>query len=316
MGGVPGRPCLTAGRDLEKTRILLPMILDTFHRPVLLPKVIELLNIRKGSNYIDATVGGGGYALEIYKLGGHVLGIDLDEAAVRQVREKNKEIILFRGNFSRMDDFAAKTGFKEVAGIIFDLGLSSYQLDKSGRGFSYKRDEPLDMRFDNRAGLTARDIINNYSKALLYEIFTKNAEELHSRTIADAIVRTRTLKGAISSTFTLRDIVIKAVTAGDQKGTHKILTRIFQAVRMEVNREMENLESGLTKSVNLLTKEGRLIVISFHSLEDRLIKNFFKNESRRGRVKILTGKAQRATWQEIKINSRAKSAKLRALEKL
>lgn len=315
-------------------RITLPMILPEnlpaqagFHTPVLLPRVMEGLDVKPGKKYIDATLGGGGYTDEILKLGGIVLGIDQDQDAIDFVRQKyqiNKDIFLEHGNFRDLKEIAHSYGFNQVAGILFDLGMSSYQLEKSGRGFSYQGDEPLDMRMDKNLESTAADIINKFSKEQLYEIFTKYAEELNSRAIAQAVTGARSLKGEISTTrqlsVILNEVLEKLYRNEKVESKHRKIrqtkARIFQALRIKVNYELENLETGLTQAIELLEREGRVIVLSYHSLEDRLVKFKFKKYESQGLIKIITRKPIIPGESEIFQNPRARSAKLRIAQKL
>ncbi len=307
------------------------MILSTeYHLPVLLPEVLNGLSVQKGAKYIDATLGGGGYAFEIVKLGGVVLGIDQDQEAIDYVREKledrswrleaEKNLFLDQGNFANLKKIAKKQGFTRVSGIIFDLGMSTYQLKHSNRGFSFSRDEPLDMRMDKKETVRAADIINNYSKERLYEIFTKFAEELHSGAIISAILRARSLK-RILTTKELATIVVNALREDIglkefEKYKNSTLARIFQALRIVVNNEIENLRKGLEQAEELLLPKGRLIVLSYHSLEDRLVKSFFKSLKRKGKLEILTKKAIVPEKSEIMANPKSRSVRLRIAEEL
>lgn len=308
-------------------KITLPMILtSSFHEPVLLSRVIESLGIKKDKKYIDATLGGGGYTDEILKSGGIVLGIDQDQDAIDFVRQKfqtGKELFLEQGNFGDLKKIAHKYGFDEVGGIIFDLGMSTYQLENSGRGFSYQRDEQLDMRMDKRNELTASEVINSYSREKLYEIFTKYAEELNSGAIAGAIVRARTVK-RISTTGGLAKLIEEILdrVIGRESGYQKLKlcqetkARIFQALRIEVNDELGNLNRGLKDGIDLLESGGRIAVLSYHSLEDRRVKLVFKKEAGSGRLKIINSEIYRALRQERQENPKARSAKLRIAEKI
>lgn len=317
------------------------MILNrSFHTPVLLPQVIKSLNVRKGRKYIDATLGGGGYAFEILKLGGIVLGIDQDQDAIDYVREKlkdgsclpageagkleeRKNLYLEHGNFRDLKKIAHSKGFGEVAGIIFDLGMSSYQIEGSGRGFSYRKNEPLDMRMDKKNKLKASDLINTYSKDELYEIFTKYSEEIHSRPIAEAIVRARSLEGKIDKTGQLTKIIEGVLERIDPAGKlnktkayQGTKARIFQALRIAVNNELENLKSGLEQAFELLDLDGRLSVLTYHSLEDRIVKLTFKDKKYKSKLKDLKIGYLEPDWQEIKSNPKARSAKLRSVERI
>jgi len=271
----------------------------SLHKPVLLKEVIKVLNIRKGKKYIDATFGGGGHTKEILERGGVVLGIDWDPETIEKQITKNKELILEKGNFKNLRQIAKRRGFEKVAGILFDLRLSSWQIEKSGRGFSYLRDEPLDMRMDPNQKLTAVDIINTSSKEELDEIFTRFGEEINSGAIANAIVSARPIK----TTRELAELIGKDVGK---------LARTFQALRIIVNDELDNLKTALLQAIELLEKEGRLVIISFHSLEDRIVKFALKDSN----LKIVTKRPIRSSREEIKANVRARSARMRAAERI
>lgn len=309
----------------------MPMILGSFHTPVLLNEVLDALNVSPGKIYIDATIGGGGHSLGIVKRGGRVLGIDQDQEAIQFVtREKDRgypydKLVICEGNFKDIGKLAGEFGFKKVDGILFDLGVSSFQIDNSGRGFSFHKDENLDMRMSKRGEKSAKDIINHYSRERLYEIFAQNAEELNSRPIADAIFRTRTVKkGEIGTTKELAEIiesVLKKIHPNaDRRNFDHIktatLARIFQAIRIEVNDELAAIKDALRQSVDLLNPEGRIAVISFHSLEDRIVKLFFEEKKKENTLRIVTKRPLQATYDETKENKRAHSAKLRVAEKI
>lgn len=317
----------------------------SFHKPVLLSLVIEALKVEPGKKYIDATIGGGGYAFEIVKRGGIVLGIDQDRDAIKYIkkilRDKDIKILsekfdkslnilvsqypnitLVQGNFANLKSITSKYGFEKVAGIIFDLGISSHQLEKSDRGFSYEGDEPLDMRMDKNIRFDAGALLNNYSEDRLYEIFSIYAEELHSRAIAKAIVRARSLKKELKGTGELSDIikdVLNRIYLSKTTDTYRIFqktkARIFQAIRIEVNNEMENLEGGLTEGIDLLDNTGRIVVLSYHSLEDRKVKMIFRRMQSMNILAILNIPLK-AQFEEIKSNSKARSAKIRAAQKI
>lgn len=249
------------------------------HTPVLLKAAIEGLNVKPGGKYIDATFGEGGHSLEILNKGGDVLGIEADERQyqISKIKYQNyilnsKNLILIRNNFKNIEEIAKENGFEEADGVLFDLGLSMRQLNESGRGFSYKKpEEPLDMRLDLKQELTASQILNNKSKEEIYELLIKNSEELNSWKIAEAIVETRKSK-EIKKVGDLVNILAK-VGLDDERTK----ARVFQALRIEVNDEFENLKKGLNGALNILKREGRIVVITFHSLEDRIVKRFIKN---------------------------------------
>lgn len=279
------------------------------HRPVLLHKVLEYLDVRKGEKYIDATVGMGGHALEIVKQGGIVLGIDRDRESLKKSKTVAQNLILAHGNFRDIKKIAVKKGFTKVAGILFDLGLSSWQIEKSGRGFSYMRNEPLDMRLNVNDEATAEDILNRSSRDKLYELFTKFGEEERSRRIADALIRARPLK----TTYDLVDVVRSVVGVG--RRSTGVIARIFQAIRIAVNHELESFRIALPCAQTLLAQNSKLLIISFHSLEDRIVKHTFTGWERRNLGKVLTKKPITPSQSEIQQNIRARSAKLRVFTK-
>lgn len=244
------------------------------HTPVLLQQAIENLNIKKDGFYIDATLGEGGYSHAILEKGGKVLAIDLDKNQLTSSRVNGLTgLKLIEGNFADIEKIAKKNSFFPVDGIIFDLGLSMAQMTDSGRGFSYKKDnEPLDMRMSDRIKKKASDLVNSLKVEDLYQILAGNSEELKSREIALEIVRRRQIK-KISTVSDLIHVIDRA--AGEKN--NRVYRRIFQALRIEVNDEFNNLKKGLVGAVSILKKDGRILVISFHSLEDRIVKNFVKN---------------------------------------
>lgn len=290
---------------------------ESDHKPVLLNEVLEFLAVRERERYIDATVGRGGHAIEIIRRGGVLLGIDRDAETINHLKREwrqQENIVnwqLVTGNFSDIKQIATKTGFTDVHGVLFDLGLSSWQLEQSGRGFSYQRDEPLDMRMSLDASFTAADLLNNSTRQELYEIFTRFGEEQHSRRLAKAVFRARPLK----STGELREL-LSGETPGRQQDKLRTVARVFQAVRIAVNREISNLKLALPQALELLKTGGRLLVISFHSLEDRTVKQIYLAAEKENRGKIITKKPLRPTPEEVKRNRRANAAKLRVLEKL
>lgn len=296
---------------------------NNYHTPALLKETIEGLNVRPGRQYIDATLGGGGHCIEIIRHGGNVLGIDCDPEAIDYVRESIKYQVLsiknnsklVRGNFAHLKEIAQNQGFTKVAGILFDLGVSSHQLEVPERGFSFNTDAPLDMRMDPSLRVTAANLINGLNEGELYELFIKYSEEYDSRAIARAVVRARTLK-PIKTCNELADIIIRARGGRREKDRTHPATRVFQALRIAVNDELNNLKEALPQAVDLLESGGRLVILSFHSLEDRIVKNFFKEQAEKGFLNILTSKPIRPKEQEIKINPRSRSAKLRMAEKL
>lgn len=278
-----------------------------FHQPVLLKETMTFLRILRGRRYIDATVGGGGHAVEILKRGGRVLGIDCDPIALDRLQSicKDPALTLVRGNFAYLRKIAQKAGFSKVAGVLFDLGVSSYQLADPARGFSFGSSFPPDMRMDPSLKTTAADLVNSLKKEELYEIFSKFGEEKHAFRVAEAIICTRALK-PIESCRELTEIILGA--GGSEK-------RCFQALRIAVNNELENLKKALPQAVDLLEQGGRLVVISFHSLEDRIVKVFFRRREKGGDFRVLTRKPVCPTEEEIERNPRSRSAKMRVGEK-
>lgn len=250
------------------------------HTPVLLQQVIESLNISAHGKYIDATFGEGGYTREIHNHKGKVLAIDLDRSQLLSsdlIKESNSldsrlrgnDIVLVQGNFAEIEKIAKENDFFPVDGVIFDLGLSMKQYEDSKRGFSYKKlNEPLDMRIDNSFKLTARDLIKKSTINELYEIFAKNSEEIKSKEIAESIKSAKKVE-------LVRDLIYAIDRAVGYKSS-SVYARIFQALRIAVNGEFDNLKKGLEGAVNILNKNGRIVVVSFHSLEDRIVKNFVK----------------------------------------
>jgi 16S rRNA (cytosine1402-N4)-methyltransferase len=294
--------------------------MGSVHKPVLLQEVIESLQVKPGALYIDATFGGGGHSLEILKHGGHILGIDQDPEAIVRFEQNGqfakaktqKDIQVVKGNFKDIEKIAQENGFEKVAGILFDLGLSSDQLDVSGRGFTLRYDEPLDMRMDMTSSMTAEEIINTWSEDELYELFIKMGEERNARLIAQKIIKVRK-ESPITTTGKLV-IAIEEVTK--TRGKIHPATQVFMALRIAVNNELEVLKNGLHQAFNLLEPKGRMAVISFHSLEDRIVKITFKHMEEQGLGKIITKKPLVAGEQETVENRRARSAKLRVFEKI
>jgi len=297
-----------------------------FHKSVLLKEVLEYLQVKKGKKYIDGTLGGGGHTFGILNLGGKVLGIDCDQDAIDFVKSKirdskfkiDKDVFLVQGNFKDIDKIARLKKFKNVDGIIFDLGLSTNQLEDRTRGFSFQKDAPLDMRMDKKLQVTAEHLVNILTKGELYELFTKMGEERRARSIAESIVGARRIK-PIRTTRDLSLIVQKAYGIKKKELTlferQKINKRVFQALRIAVNDELNNLKVALPKALNLLGEKGRLGVISFHSLEDRIVKRTFLSFEKENMGRIITSKPVTPTLEEIRENRRSKSAKLRFFEK-
>lgn len=284
------------------------------HRPVLLKEALELLDVRCGRKYIDATLGGGGHAVEIVKRGGILLGIDCDPEAIGHARSRLKQgagnWMLERGNFRDIDKITKKHGFEKVAGVLLDLGMSTLQLE-SERGFSFQKDASLDMRMDTSLKVTAAKLLNSLNEDELAQIFQKFGEERLAVVLAAAIVRSRRIE-PIQTTADLVSLIEQSL--GRRHRIHPA-TKVFQALRIAVNDELENLKVALPETVELLQSGGRLVAISFHSLEDRIIKREFARLASKGEVRWLTKKPLRPSEEELSFNPRARSAKLRALEK-
>lgn len=287
------------------------------HIPVLLEEAVEGLNVTNGKHFIDATLGGGGHTGLILQKGGIVLGIDQDIDAVdfvsqnQELRIKNEELRVVKGNFEDIKKIATENEFEKIDGILFDFGVSSYQLDNSGRGFSIRRDEELDMRMDMEATLSALDVVNSYPKDKLIDIFYTYGEEHNAKKIAEAIIERRR-KTEIRTTKELKEICEKI---SHKDGPIHPATKIFQAIRIEVNNEIGVIKKGVNDAVELLAPHGRLVAISFHSLEDRVIKQMFEALKRQGVGIVITKKPLVADDIEVTGNKRARSAKMRIFEK-
>ena len=294
----------------------------TYHTPVLLKEVVNQLQPRSGSLYVDCTVGGGGHAREILRAcgpAGQLIGLDWDEEAIAAAREKLSEfgarVQLVRANFVELDRVLMSLGMTAVDGVVFDLGVSSRQFDEPTRGFSFQREGPLDMRMSRQLGATARDVLRTASVEELARIFRVYGEERRARAIAREIDRAR-VRQPIETTTQLARLV-ERVLGPKRSATHPA-TRVFQALRIYVNNELENLRRGLEVATRSLKSGGRVAVISFHSLEDRIVKWFFIEQSRSETptLRIVTRKPITPTDEEISENPRARSAKLRVAEKV
>ena len=294
----------------------------TYHTPVLLKEVVNQLQPRSGSLYVDCTVGGGGHAREILRAcgpAGQLIGLDWDEEAIAAAREKLSEygarVQLVRANFVELDRVLMSLGMTAVDGVVFDLGVSSRQFDEPTRGFSFQREGPLDMRMSRQPGATARDVLRTASVEELARIFRVYGEERRARAIAREIDRAR-VRQPIETTTQLARLV-ERVLGPKRSATHPA-TRVFQALRIYVNNELENLRRGLEVATRSLKSGGRVAVISFHSLEDRMVKWFFIEQSRSETptLRIVTRTPITPADEEISENPRARSAKLRVAEKV
>jgi 16S rRNA (cytosine1402-N4)-methyltransferase len=296
---------------------------ERVHEPVLLKEVIEYLNVGKNKNYVDCTIGEGGHAIEILKRNepkGKVLGIEIDLELYKKLKkEKPERLILVNDSYTNLKEIIKRENFKNVYGVLFDPGVSSWHIEKSGRGFSFLRDEPLIMRYDwnliKEPKLTAEKIVNEWPEREIERILREFGEEKFAKRIVREIVKARKAK-PIRTTLQLVEVIKKAVPSFYQHRKIHFATKVFQALRIAVNNELENLKIALPQAIDVLEKGGRLVVISFHSLEDRIVKNFLKEKEREGRIKILTKKPIKPSKEEIIKNPRSRSAKLRAVLKI
>ena len=291
------------------------------HVPVLQKEVLQYLAPKPGENVIDGTVGGGGHAqfiLEKNGPDGRLLGIDWDLGQIKNsklaLQKYTDRILLIQDSCANIKNIVEKENFTPVHGILLDLGYSSWQLEQSEKGFSFQKNEPLDMRYGGDE-LTAEKIINEYSELGIQKILEEYGEEKFAKQIAREIGRERKRK-KIEMTFELVAVIEKAVPEKFKHGKIHCATRTFQALRIEVNHELENLKKVLPDAVSVLAPGGRLVVISFHSLEDRIVKDFFRQGSKTGTIKIMTKKPITAAEEEIAVNPRSRSAKLRAITKI
>lgn len=291
------------------------------HFPVMKEEVIQLLNPKPGENFVDCTLGEGGHSmamLERNKPHGKVLGIDSDPEILEKLKLKVKDadfkerLVLVCENFANLGTIIRKYDFKPVSGVLFDLGLSSWHLEESGRGFSFLRNEPLDMRYNPSNALTAEAIVNFWSLKEIEKILRLYGQERFSRRIAEEIVKSRPLK----TTVDLVMAVERATPSWYHRGRIHFATKTFQALRIAVNSELENLEKALPQALDIMESGGRLVVIAFHSLEDRIVKNFMRNKAKEGSLKILTKKPVRPSREEVAENPRSRSARLRAAVKV
>ena len=306
------------------------------HVSVLLEETVAQLNIQPNGIYVDGTLGGAGHAYEVCsRLGenGRFIGIDQDEAAILTGKERlapfGDKVTIVRNNYCNMPTVLKELGVEKVNGIVLDLGVSSYQLDTAERGFSYKEDGPLDMRMDNRQTLTAKDIVNGYSEMELYRIIRDYGEDKFAKNIAKHIVRMREEK-ELTTTYELNEAIKAAIPMKIRKNTGHPSKKTFQAIRIELNKELEVLNNTLQDMIDLLDEGGRICIITFHSLEDRIVKSIFrKNENpctcppsfpmcmcgKKSKGKVITRKPILPSEEEMGRNRRSKSAKLRVFEK-
>lgn len=284
------------------------------HKSVLLDEAICYLKIGKDKKYIDATFGLGGHSKEIVKRGGQVLGIEADRDTWEKVSKdlNSSKINVICGNFKSLKQIANKNGFSKVDGILFDLGISSWQIEESKRGFSYLRDEDLDMRFNpGEQEETAADLIRTLNCEHLSTLIAKYGEEEKAEELAKIIIQERK-KRPIKSTKRLREIIYENFSYLPKPRQINMLSRTFQALRIAVNDELNNLKEGIRQAIDLLDSSGRLVIISFHSLEDRIVKFSLRDKQ----LLVLTKKPILSKFEELELNIRARSAKLRAAQKI
>lgn len=307
------------------------------HTSVLLEETIEALNVKPDGIYLDGTLGGGGHACEVCRRlndQGRFYGIDQDEAAVeaagKRLEEFGSRVTIIRDNYCNAREALREKGVECVDGIVLDLGVSSYQLDTAERGFTYKYDAPLDMRMDQRQRMTARDIVNDYDEQSLYRIIRDYGEDQFARNIAKHIVQAR-MEKPVETTFELNEIIKAAIPARMRAVGGHPSKRTFQAIRIECNHELDVLRDTLQDFIDMLNPQGRLCIITFHSLEDRIVKSFFREMENPctcppefpvcicGKTpygKVISRKPILPTQEEMEENPRSKSAKLRAFERI
>lgn len=310
--------------------------MDFSHKSVLLNETIEGLNVRKGKIYLDGTLGGAGHSYEILKKlhgTGLLIGIDQDQEALKAARERLSEfknVEYFNLNYIDFEKALDELGIEKIDGVLLDIGVSSYQFDNPERGFSYRFDAPLDMRMDKSLEISAKDIVNTYSEDEITEIIREYGEEKWASRISKFIVQERKNK-KIDTTFELVEIIKNAIPAGARRNGPHPAKRTFQALRIEVNKELDVLNNSIDKFVHRLNPGGRIAIITFHSLEDRIVKNSFKylekdcicpptspicTCNKKREIKIITRKPITASEEELRENNRSHSAKLRIAEKL
>ena len=302
---------------------------SNYHKTALLKSAVDYLNIKPGKLYVDATIGGGSHSLEILKKKGRIFGLDCDIDAVKHARKRLAafchspageacplnafEVVL--GNFVHLEEILDKHQIVQPAGILFDLGTSRHQLMSKGRGFSFNTDEPLDMRMDKNLQVKAADLIGGLGQKELYELFNRLGEEKYSRAIAADIVSARKLN-PIKTTGQLAEIAEKVYFKHKIKSKIHPATKIFQALRIAVNDELNSLKEVLPQALKKLMPDGRIVIISFHSLEDRIVKDFFKEKQKQGQIRLITKKPICPQAREIINNPTCRSAKLRTAEKI
>lgn len=311
------------------------MSIEFSHRSVLLDECIEGLAIKPDGIYVDGTCGGGGHSFEIAKrlTTGRLIGIDQDEDAIQAASKRlsvyGDKITMVRSNFSELSDICKDLGIERIDGLLIDLGVSSFQLDEAERGFSYSADAPLDMRMDQRKELSAYDVVNTYSEEELRRILFEYGEEKFSAKIAERIVIERS-RSPIKTTLELSELIKSAIPAAARNGGHHPAKRSFQAIRIEVNGELDVISPAINSAASLLNKGGRMAIITFHSLEDRIVKQTYAKLAEgcicpksfpvcvcgnKPKIKIITKKPILPSSKELEENPRSRSAKLRVAEK-
>lgn len=306
------------------------------HTPVLLKEVIDGLNVKENGIYVDGTLGGAGHSLEIAKrlTTGKLIGIDQDLNALKKAKEVLKDnmdkVILVHENYVNIENILHKLNIRKVDGILLDIGVSSHQLDEEKRGFSYSKEAPLDMRMDNTKKFSAWNVVNGYSKEELEKIIWDYGEERWAKRISEFIVSERR-KAPIDTTFRLVDIIKKAIPKNARRKGHHPAKKTFQAIRIEVNDELHVLENSIPNMIRLLNKKGRLCIITFHSLEDRIVKKMFVELNKdcicppefpicvcdkEKEINIITKKPIIPTKSEVERNPRSRSSKLRIAERV
>ena len=307
------------------------------HKSVLLEETIQNLKVKPDGIYVDGTLGGGGHALEVCRqlsAKGSLIGIDQDDAAIdaagNRLREFQDRVTIIRSNYCNMKKELNRHGITSVDGIVLDLGVSSYQLDNAQRGFTYREDVPLDMRMDQRNSRTAKDIVNTYSEQELFQIIRDYGEDRFAKNIAKNICAAR-MEKPVETTGELTEIIKKSIPAKMRMTGGHPAKKTFQAIRIELNQELEVLKNSLDDMIDLLNDEGRICVITFHSLEDRIVKTIFRrNENpctcppdfpvcvcgKKSKGKVITRKPILPSEEELEENTRSKSAKLRVFERM
>ena len=300
------------------------MLEEKFHIPAMLHEVIDYLLLKPGQVIVDATIGTGGHSFEILKSispGGKLIGIDRDEESLNVCRGRlsdfNSSLELVHANFVDLDEALAKLGVDKIDGIIFDLGISTFQLKNAQRGFSFQEEGPLDMRLDKDSYISAYDLMNNLNESEISGILWNFGQERWHNRIARLLIQERAIQ-PIATTRQLADLVVRAIPHRYRKSHYRIhpATRTFQAVRIAVNRELEIIESAIKKAVTILKEQARICVISFHSLEDRAVKQTFRQLKAEGLINIITPKPLTPLLSEIEANPSSRSSKFRVAERI